>query len=361
MNVRLYSHYCQECKKLTKSRVKLSPCKYCKSSSTEVLNASKPNAPPEKILVREFLKVEGYTEVRIGRNPGDTNPLFASVSINMATVAPVHFYLKTDSDLYICDIVDDFPTYVNGRVVKTSSYIYEGDYISFGGLTYRYCDGAFVLQRTRPGARICIKIRSFEHANSSRKLLAPFDAEVEPGKFVALVGESGCGKSTLLRLIYRKALGIPFSEGQLDGLIDIISNVHQPDPIVSYVPQEPCLLEGLRVEELFNLYASLYETPERAATIRYILSALGLSQVNIRRNLVEKLSGGQRKRVNIGLELLRMPNIILLDEPDSSLDYNNRIKTMHYLNTLRHLGATVVMTTHHSDCLDWFDRYLVVK
>jgi ABC-type multidrug transport system ATPase subunit len=157
-----------------------------------------------------------------------------------------------------------------------------------------------------------------------------------PGEFIALVGGSGCGKSTLMKALNGQA---PAQEGQV--LIDsrpIIEGTNtQPfaalHSIVGYVPQDDVMHRDLTVTELLTFVARLrladLTTNEIADAVDKTLEAVDLSQHA--RKLVRFLSGGQRKRVNIAMELLARPRLLFLDEPTSGLDPGLDLEVMTLL------------------------------
>src|SRR5207248_681426 len=97
---------------------------------------------------------------------------------------------------------------------------------------------------------------------------------------------------------------------------------------------------------------------DRAARVDYALEAVGLLEHRTKR--VGVLSGGQRKRVSVAIELLLQPRLLLLDEPTSGLDPGMQARLMEMLRGLSRRGVTVVCTTHTLDTLNFFDRLLVL-
>jgi len=192
-----------------------------------------------------------------------------------------------------------------------------------------------------------------------------------PGEFIALVGGSGCGKTTLMRALNGQA---PAQEGQV--LIDsrpIIEGANtQPfaalHSIVGYVPQDDVMHRDLTVIELLTFVARLRLADLTAAEISdavdKTLVAVDLSQHA--RKLVRFLSGGQRKRVNIAMELLARPRLLFLDEPTSGLDPGLDLEVMKLLRGwARGQGVTstgepgdpktIVLVTHATENIELCD------
>lgn len=187
-----------------------------------------------------------------------------------------------------------------------------------------------------------------------RRLLDHISLVIEPGQVVALVGGSGAGKSTLMRTL----LGIePTNAGQvkLNGQPlreDFERYRHQ----IGYVPQDDIIHADLTVAEALTYAAKLRLSPNH--NIRKIIHVT-LHQIGMlehRNTLVKRLSGGQRKRISIGVELLADPKLFFLDEPTSGLDPGLDKKMMQLLRHLADQGRTIILITHATTNLYLCDR-----
>ncbi len=170
---------------------------------------------------------------------------------------------------------------------------------------------------------------------------------VKPNEFVVVVGQSGGGKTTLVDAI---AGFRPASNGKVfvDG-IDVYRNVNSMRDKIGYVPQRDIIHLELTVYQALDFSARL-RLPRgtrklaRKARINEVLDELGLeNQRNVR---ISELSGGQQKRVSIGVELLTRPRLFFLDEPTSGLDPGNETAFMYLMRRLADQGRTVIMITH---------------
>jgi ABC-type multidrug transport system ATPase subunit len=170
---------------------------------------------------------------------------------------------------------------------------------------------------------------------------------VKPNEFVAVVGQSGGGKTTLVDAIagFRPATnGKVFVDG-----IDVYRNVNSMRDKIGYVPQRDIIHMELTVYQALDFSAKLRlprgtKKLARKARINEVLDELGLeAQRNVR---ISELSGGQQKRVSIGVELLTRPHLFFLDEPTSGLDPGNETAFMNLMRRLADQGRTVIMITH---------------
>jgi len=170
---------------------------------------------------------------------------------------------------------------------------------------------------------------------------------VKPNEFVVVVGQSGGGKTTLVDAIagFRPATnGKVFVDG-----IDVYRNVNSMRDRFGYVPQRDIIHMELTVYQALD-YSAKLRLPRgtkklaRKARINEVLDELGLeAQRNVR---ISELSGGQQKRVSIGVELLTRPHLFFLDEPTSGLDPGNETAFMNLMRRLADQGRTVIMITH---------------
>ncbi len=189
-----------------------------------------------------------------------------------------------------------------------------------------------------------------------RQILRELSLSVEPGELVAIAGGSGAGKTTLLEIL----AGLqPPTAGEVrhDGVPR--GKRLRPDSAVGYVPQDDIihlelpLRRTLRYAALLRLPAGTSE-PEAERIVDETLRDLDLAD---RADVpVRALSGGQRKRASIAVELLTRPRLFFLDEPTSGLDPSTAADVMRLLRRLSQRGVTVVLTTHEPACIQRCDR-----
>jgi len=214
---------------------------------------------------------------------------------------------------------------------------------------------------------------SFEGKNISFKFrngrlgLRTVSLSEESGNLIALMGGSGAGKSTLLHVLNGSEKP---SEGQvLINGIDIHKNPEKIEGVIGFVPQDDLLIEDLTVYQ--NLYyaaklcfTNLSESEINALVVK-VLEDLGLTEtkdLKVGSPLQKTISGGQRKRLNIGLELLREPAVLFCDEPTSGLSSRDSENIIDLLKELSLKGKLVFAVIHQpsSDIFKMFDKLLIL-
>jgi ABC-type multidrug transport system ATPase subunit/ABC-type multidrug transport system permease subunit len=189
-----------------------------------------------------------------------------------------------------------------------------------------------------------------------RQLLHKLSLSVEPGELVAIAGGSGAGKTTLLEVL----AGLqPPSVGELrhDGVA--LRPRGTTDSRVGYVPQDDIIHLEMPLRRTLR-YAALLRLPAGTSSAdaeRIVEETLQDLDLADRADVpVRALSGGQRKRASIAVELLTRPRLFFLDEPTSGLDPSTAAEVMRLLRRLSHRGVTVVLTTHEPAGIERCDR-----
>lgn len=185
-------------------------------------------------------------------------------------------------------------------------------------------------------------------------LLNDISLPIEPGQLIALVGGSGAGKSTFMRTL----LGIePTTSGTvyLNGE-NLRNNFNIYRNQIGYVPQADIVHRDLRVEEVLRYTAKLRLPSDTDIDAIIEKTLVDIDMVERRDVFVKNLSGGQLKRVSIGVELLVDPKLFFLDEPTSGLDPGLDKKMMQLLRKLADQGRTVILVTHATTNINLCDR-----
>ncbi len=189
----------------------------------------------------------------------------------------------------------------------------------------------------------------------------------EGGKLIGIMGSSGSGKTTLLNIL--NGTEAPASGRVCINDIDLHKEPDRARGVIGYVPQDDFLIEELSVYENLMYAARLcfcHKTDEYLdGLVKRILRNLGLMEIrNLRVGspMDKTISGGQRKRLNIGLELLREPTVLFVDEPTSGLSSRDSENIMDLLKELSLRGKMVFVVIHQpsSDIFKMFDRLLIM-
>jgi ABC-type multidrug transport system ATPase subunit len=189
----------------------------------------------------------------------------------------------------------------------------------------------------------------------------------ESGRLVGIMGASGSGKSTLLNVLNGN---LKPSQGRITiNGIDIHSESEQIEGLIGYVAQDDLLIDELTVFQNLYFNAKLCfgtkSSEEITATVEEMLTTLGLSEtrdLKVGNPLDKTISGGQRKRLNIALELIREPAVLFVDEPTSGLSSRDSENIMDLLKELSLKGKLIFVVIHQpsSDIFKMFDKLLVL-
>ena len=197
--------------------------------------------------------------------------------------------------------------------------------------------------------------------------LHPMSFYATSGQMVGIMGGSGTGKSTLLNVLNGNYT--PSSGSVCVNNISIHSKNESADGLIGYVPQDDLLMEDLTVFQnlYFNAHLIFGNLPKEEIKSKVLdtLSSLGLSEtkdLKVGSSLDKTISGGQRKRLNIALELIREPAILFVDEPTSGLSSRDSENIMDLLKELTLKGKIVFVVIHQpsSDIFKMFDKLLIL-
>ncbi|BBZ45671.1 ATP-binding cassette domain-containing protein [Mycobacterium parmense] len=251
-------------------------------------------------------------------------------------------------------------TFVNGIRVG-SALLAEGDVVTIGNVDLVFTGGVLVRRQdvaTRTGG---LEVRGVDFAVDGKTLLEQISLTARPGTLTAIIGGSGAGKTTLSRLIAGYATptaGAVTFEGH-----DIHTEFASLRTRIGMVPQDDVVHRQLTVNQALGYAAELRLPPDtskadRAQVVAQVLEELGLTKHADTR--VDKLSGGQRKRASVALELLTGPSLLILDEPTSGLDPALDLQVMTMLRQLADAGRVVLVVTHSLTYLDVCDQVLLM-
>lgn len=206
----------------------------------------------------------------------------------------------------------------------------------------------------------CIEARGLTRRFGRQTAVAGIDLDIDTNGVVGLLGPNGSGKTTLLRMI---ATVLPPSTGNLRVLGLDPGRAGDRTSIrrrLGYLPQEPGLYPGFTAFDLVDYVAVLKEMTDRAVRhneVRRVLEAVDLTAVMHKK--IRSLSGGMRQRVALAAALLGTPDLLVLDEPASGLDPDQRLRLRSVLSAHGRTG-TVLLSTHHTAEVAAFCQRVVV-
>jgi ABC transport system ATP-binding/permease protein len=267
---------------------------------------------------------------------------------------------RADGRYEIDDLDSHNGTFLNGRPVL-SAVVEPGDLIGIGHSIF--CLVGDELQEFVDTGEVALQVEglSVRVGPEPRVLLDAVSFPVAEKSLLAVVGPSGAGKSTLLNALTGMR---PADEGSVryDGR-DLYRDYAELRQRIGLVPQDDILHTQLAVRRALSYAAELRfpgdtEHAERTRRVEEVIAELGLGQRADQ--VISSLSGGQRKRVSVALELLTKPSLLFLDEPTSGLDPGMDRSVMHLLRRLADDGRTVIVVTHSVLNLEVCDRLLVL-
>lgn len=282
-----------------------------------------------------------------------------SIVLEDPLVSRHHARLVRRGECYeVSDLSSRNGVQVNGAPV-TTTLMAPGDRLSIGRTTFQTFDGALV-PASDEDAVLSVEGIGFT-LPTGKVLLDDVTLAVPASSLLGVIGPSGAGKSTLLRALTGTA---PATRGRvMYGGSDLYRHQASLRQRIGVVPQDDVVHRQLTVRQALDYAAELrlpsdYTSQAREAEVDRVLGDLGLDEHA--GTPISRLSGGQRKRTSVAMELLTQPNLLILDEPTSGLDPNLDRSVMGLLRQQADSGRIVIVVTHSVANLDMCDNVLVL-
>ena len=262
-----------------------------------------------------------------------------NIFLDDPTVSRVHALLRPEGNgTALLEDRSSNGLFVDGKKAGRISRIAPGTDVRIGRGRFQW-DGKKLVQQGDQ-LRFGIETRNLELPNRIKSM----SLSIHGGQLVALVGGSGAGKSSLLTTLAGQN---PEYRGQIQiSGDDLRRSIGALRPLMGFVPQDDIVHPELSISEVLTFAARL-RIPDNEARQPAVERVMQLLEIDHRKDaLVRELSGGQRKRVNIGMELVADPRLLFLDEPTSGLDPGLDRRMMRLLRQLADRGHTVLVVTH---------------
>lgn len=292
-------------------------------------------------------------QVQIGRDSSN------EVVLDSPLVSRFHAVVERVGQRYrVRDLNSTNGTYINDQLLDGETWLKAGDTIRVGPYRFDLAHEGLTAYDDTHGLRLeALGLNKW--VRKDLNLLKDLYLLFKPREFIVVVGQSGGGKSTLVDAIagYR-----PATHGQvLVNNVDIYRHFDSIRNEVGFVPQRDIIHMELTVYQALD-YAARLRMPadvsqeERHQRIMEVLEDLDLAH---RKDVqISGLSGGQQKRVSIGVELLTKPGLFFLDEPSSGLDPGTETALMHLMRRLADQGRTIILITHATKNVMLADKVL---
>jgi ABC-type multidrug transport system ATPase subunit len=298
----------------------------------------------------------------IGRAPGNDH------LIDHPMVSGKHALLTLKSDGWVLqDLGSANGTFLNGERITAPVTIGPDDRIQVGPVRLRLApDGQVESDDLRLATRVDVQSITFD-VKPGVRLIRDTSFTIEPGEFVALMGPAGAGKTTLMENVngnLRPTIGRVLING-----IDLHMHFDAMRGHIGYVPQDDIVHRKLTVYEACYYTAKIrmkglseQELHDRVVKVLTELDIVHRANVVIGGPEARVLSGGQRKRVNLAMELVTDPAILFLDEPTSGLSSSDAKSVMEVLKSLSYKGRTIILTIHQpsKDIYEMMDHALIL-
>lgn len=298
--------------------------------------------------------LSGVNQLTIGR---DVN---CDITLAHVSVSKLHAKIVREYDgFYIYDNGSTNGVIVNNRRIVGKEKLHEKDVIMITNSKLIFTSAAISYYCYRNGISVDASDIVIKRGKGRKAFVTSnhVSLNIKPGELVAIIGGSGAGKSTILNCMcgYLKPTQ---GEVYING-VNLYENFDSLKKLVGYVPQSDIVYDNLTLHDML-MYTAKLRLPkdtskaEREAAIDRAINMVELSEK--KDSLIRSLSGGQRKRASIAVELLSDPNLLFLDEPASGLDPGTERNLMHSLRKMADNGKTVILVTHSTLQLQMCDK-----
>ena len=314
-------------------------------------------AQPQLILQMSF---DGKRQLIIGRADS------CEIQLDGLQISNKHAQIiKSKNGIVVEDLNSTNGVYVNGKSIS-KQVILPNDSVQIGSFQIKIDEyeniGVFdTRSKTRIDSISITKDVKNRSGKGKIRLLDDISLSIQPNEFIGLLGPSGAGKSTFMDAL--NGMRPPTGGSVLINNQNLYQQLDSLKQSIGYVPQDDIIHRELTVFRTLYYVAKLRLSSDVSKSeinqiIEEVLDVTGLTE---RRDVpIHQLSGGQRKRVSIAVELITKPSVIFLDEPTSGLDPGTEEKIMKLFRQIAESGRTVILTTHAMENVRLFDKIVVL-
>ena len=291
---------------------------------------------------------------KIGRDPKSNIVLnHVSVPLNIANI------YRKDGKHILAPVDKSNNILINGNLLGGTVTLKDRDVILIADAKLIYVHDRILYQMYDKGVEVDAVdiVKTVSVKGKKRDISYHVNLAIKPGEFVALVGGSGAGKSTFMNCI--SGVSKPTSGHVYVNGNDLFKNYSVLKKIIGYVPQDDIVFKDLTLYDMLKYSANLRmiddaTLEEKKQRIKEVLEIVELTTK--KDVMIRNLSGGQRKRASIAVELLADPKLFFLDEPTSGLDPGTERSLMHILKKMAASGKTIILVTHNTLNLHLCDK-----
>ena len=291
----------------------------------------------------------------------------ADCDIRIKNVAVSRYHAgirKVQNQYYVFDNGSTNGVFVNGSRIVKPYCLSNKDIFTILNTTFIY-DGDLLYYKVNPEG-IALEIHDLNKdvpAKGGKKtILDKVSLSIQPNEFVAIIGGSGAGKTTLMTAMSgfdSKVTGQVYCNGT-----NLRENFQTLKNIIGFVPQQDIIYENITLKKMLY-YTAKMKMPQDTSNAEIderIEEVLGMVELSEHKDTyIRRLSGGQKKRASIAVELLANPGLFFLDEPTSGLDPGTEEHLMRTLSKLsKEQEKTIVMVTHTINNLDLCDKVIIM-
>lgn len=298
--------------------------------------------------------LSGRKELTIGRESD------CDITLPHISVSKCHAKIRHENDgWYIVDNESTNGVIVNNKRISGKEKLHEKDVIAITNSKLIFTSTMISYCCYKSGISVDASDIVIKRGKGKKSFITSnhVSLNIKPGELIAIIGGSGAGKSTILNCMcgYLKPTQ---GEVYING-VNLYQNFDSLKKLVGYVPQSDIVYDNLTLHDML-LYTAKLRLPkdttsaEREAAITKAIDMVELPEK--RDSLIKSLSGGQRKRASIAVELLSDPNLLFLDEPASGLDPGTERNLMRSLRKMANSGKTVILVTHSTLQLKMCDK-----